>query len=68
MNPLGVLTARDVMQDTPSDGPQIPAEMPVRDILARFADTPVPLAVTEGETVIGTVTTDSIAARLGTPG
>lgn len=68
MNPLGVLTARDVMQDVPTDAPRIPVEMPVKDILARFAETPAPLAVEEDGVVIGTVTTDSVAARLGTPG
>lgn len=65
MNPLGVLTARDVMQDVPTDAPRIPIEMPVRDILTRFAESPAPLAVEENGEVIGTVTTDSIAARLG---
>lgn len=67
MNPLGVLTARDVMQDGPSDAPRIPVETPVKDILARFAQTPAPLAVEENGQVIGTVTTASLAARLGTP-
>ncbi len=65
MNPLGVLTARDVMQDFPTDAPRIPAETPVRDILHRFAAAPSPLAVEEGGEVIGTVTADSIVARLG---
>ncbi|HID66854.1 MAG TPA: choline ABC transporter ATP-binding protein [Roseibacterium sp.] len=84
MNPLGVLTARDVMLDTPTDVAQspeitseiipatlpvtIPVEMPVKDILTRFAESPAPLAVEEGGTVIGTVTTDSVAARLGAAG
>lgn len=65
MNPLGVLTARDVMQNIPTDGPRIAAETPVKDILTRFADSPAPLAVEDAGEVIGTVTTDSIAARLG---
>lgn len=68
MNPLGVLTARDVMQDVPTEAPSVPAEMPVKDILARFAENPAPLAVEEGGEIVGTVTTDSVAARLGTPG
>ena len=46
----------------------IPVEMPVKDILTRFAESPAPLAVEEGGTVIGTVTTDSVAARLGAAG
>jgi len=65
MNPLGVLTARDVMHDVPTDAPRISAETPVREILARFAEKPGPLAVEENGQVIGTVTTDSLAARLG---
>src|SRR6056297_20131 len=65
MNPLGVLTARDVMRPVPSDGERIPVETPVRDILVRFAQTPTPLAVEEAGAVIGTVTPESIAARLG---
>ncbi|MBY4891361.1 choline ABC transporter ATP-binding protein [Rhodobacteraceae bacterium N5(2021)] len=72
MNPLGVLTARDVMKDLPTVGPTvgplIPVEMPVKDILERFAESAAPLAVEEDGEVIGTVTTESIAARLGTPG
>ncbi len=65
MNPLGVLTARDVMQTDPSDGPRISAETPVKDILTRFAQSPEPLAVEDAGRVVGSVTTDSIAARLG---
>ena len=65
MNPLGVLTARDVMQDIPTDAPRIPAETPVKDILTRFAQTPSPLAVEHAGEVIGTVTPDSLTARLG---
>jgi glycine betaine/proline transport system ATP-binding protein len=65
MNPLGVLTARDVMQPVPGEGRRIPAEMSVREILRHFADSPAALAVEEGGTVIGRVTPDSVAARLG---
>jgi glycine betaine/proline transport system ATP-binding protein len=65
MNPLGVLTARDVMQPVPGDGERIPVETAVRDILKRFAESPAPLAVEEGGQVIGMVTPDSVTARLG---
>ncbi len=65
MNPLGVLTARDVMQDIPTDHARIPAETPVREILKRFAQTPSPLSVERDGEVIGTVTPDSLTARLG---
>lgn len=65
MNPLGVLTARDVMQSVPGTGVRIEAGLPVRDILRRFAESPAPLAVEEGGAVIGTVTPESVTARLG---
>jgi glycine betaine/proline transport system ATP-binding protein len=65
MNPLGVLTARDVMQPVPADGPRITAETSVRDILKRFAESPAPLAVEDAGEVIGRVTPDSVTARLG---
>ena len=65
MNPLGVLTARDVMQPGPGEGARIPVETAVRDILRRFAESPAPLAVEEDGAVIGTVTPGSVTARLG---
>ncbi|MCT4683071.1 MAG: choline ABC transporter ATP-binding protein [Roseicyclus sp.] len=65
MNPLGVLTARDVMQPVAGDGARIAVETSVRDILKRFAESPAPLAVEEGGEVIGMVTPDSVTARLG---
>ena len=65
MNPLGVLTARDVMREEPSDHARINVETPVKDILSRFAESPAPLSVEENGTIIGTVTPDSVTARLG---
>ena len=65
MNPLGVLTARDVMQPVPGGGERVSADMAVRDILKRFAESPAPLAVEDAGDVIGTVTPESVTARLG---
>jgi len=65
MNPLGVLTARDVMQAGAGAGDRIAADMAVRDILKRFAASPAPLVVEHGGEVIGTVTPASVTARLG---
>jgi len=65
MNPLGVLTARDVMQPGTGEGDRIGVDTTVRDILRRFAESPAPLAVEEGGRVIGRVTPDSVTARLG---
>nr|WP_274705733.1 choline ABC transporter ATP-binding protein [Salipiger pentaromativorans] len=62
MNPLGVLTARDVMASG-SGGPEVPAETPVRDLMARLRATPA-LTVTEGGTPVGQVTAASIVSRL----
>jgi len=63
MNPLGVLTARDVMVAGASDGPAISPELPVRDIMPKLAAAPN-LTVTENGEPIGCVTATSIVARL----
>ncbi|KMK68176.1 choline ABC transporter ATP-binding protein [Puniceibacterium sp. IMCC21224] len=64
MNPLGVLTARDVMLPAkPAGLPTVNAEMPVRDVMAQLAGRPW-LAVEQLGTVIGSVSADSIVARL----
>jgi glycine betaine/proline transport system ATP-binding protein len=65
MNPLGVLTARDVMVPGGGDGARIAPDLPLRAILARFAQDPAAMAVEEAGTVIGAVTPASVAARLG---
>ena len=65
MNPLGVLTARDVMRPGPAEGARIAAETPLREILGQFTGGARPLAVEEDGAVIGAVTAESIAARLG---
>ena len=65
MNPLGVLTARDVMGQGAGAGAPISSETTLREILARFAKDPTPLAVEEAGVVIGTVTPQSVTARLG---
>ena len=64
MNPLGVLTARDVMDsDTAAAGAdQIGPETPIADILPRLTDQG--LAVVEDGQRIGAVTQDSLIARL----
>ena len=68
MNPLGVLTARDVMETAegiPSgEGAQVDAEAPVQDIIDRLSPGEV-LVVTEGARPIGRITQGSLLARLG---
>jgi len=62
MNPLGVLTARDVMTEGEADGPTIDVETPVQDIMHRVLETG--LQVTENGQTIGVVTQASLLARL----
>jgi len=65
MNPLGVLTAGDVMVSGRGQGAFISPETPLGEILQRFAKDPAPLAVEEAGVVIGMVTPQSVTARLG---
>ena len=65
MNPLGVLTARDVMVQGAGTGAPIAADLPLREILKHFAESPTALAVAEGGAIIGAVTPESVTARLG---
>ncbi len=64
MNPLGVLTARDVMVPLGlnATGDQIDAETPVQDIIAQITD--APLFVTEDGTPIGQINQASLLKRL----
>lgn len=62
MNPLGVLTARDVMIAGETDGPTVDAETPVQDIM-RHIETSA-LQVTEDGRPIGQITKGSIIDRL----
>ncbi len=65
MNPLGVLTARDVMQSaTDITGPTVAAETPVAELIKRLSGSDACLRVMEGEDVLGTVTAQSIVDRL----
>ncbi len=65
MNPLGVLTARDVMgQATGRVSGDVAAETPVRDLIARLSGEDSALNVIEDAAVIGTVTPQSIVTRL----
>ncbi|KHQ52659.1 choline ABC transporter ATP-binding protein [Mameliella alba] len=63
MNPLGVLTARDVMEPGTGNGAgEIAAETPIRDLMPRLKEGP--LTVTEAGAALGRVTSDSVIARL----
>jgi glycine betaine/proline transport system ATP-binding protein len=62
MNPLGVLTARDVMTDGATKGAAIDVETPVQDIIHQIDG--AGLQVTEDGQPIGIVTQTSLLARL----
>ncbi len=65
MNPLGVLTARDVMGPVGDvAGAEIEAETPVRALVDRLKGDAAGLDVVENGARIGTVTAQSIVARL----
>lgn len=62
MNPLGVLTACDVMTDGTAEGAAIDVETPVQEIIDRIDGTG--LQVTENGKPVGVVTQASLLARL----
>ncbi len=67
MNPLGVLCARDVMDEhaTLAAEGQVSADTPILEIMAKIHETPAPLDVTENGKVIGQVSPGSILEKLG---
>lgn len=65
MNPLGVLTARDVMDKVSgSDAPEVSVETPVAELIQRLNEDTRELTVEEGGKTLGTVTAQSIVERL----
>ncbi len=68
MNPLGVLTARDVMvEGLGSTGPEVEADTTVRDVMEKLISSPRGIGVTENGKPVGTITQDAILARLLDP-
>ena len=67
MNPLTVLTARDVMEPGISDAPAVDAETPVKDIMIRMRDGAAELSVTEDGRCIGLLRAPSVMGRLVDP-
>jgi glycine betaine/proline transport system ATP-binding protein len=68
MNPLGVLTARDVMQPGPAgDGPQVAPETPVRAVMELLRDGAPGVTVVEGGAPIGTIRPQALMGRLLNP-
>ncbi len=67
MNPLGVLTARDVMESGTVDGPQVDAEATVRAVMEKLRDGASAVSVTEGGMPIGVIRTTTVMGRLLNP-
>jgi len=69
MNPLGVLTARDVMRplDGVANDQAMAPEATVRDVMARIRDTGWPVVVAEGGRQVGEVTGDLVLRKLLDP-
>ncbi|MFZ3584158.1 choline ABC transporter ATP-binding protein [Loktanella sp. DJP18] len=64
MNPLGVLTAHDVMTPGPATGPEVDADTPVQTIIDRITSQGS-LTVTRDGAPVGQITQASLLSRLG---
>lgn len=68
MNPLSVLTARDVMRPGPSAAPHaVDAETPVKEVMMLIRDGIEEVAVTDGAQGLGTIRAADVMARLVNP-
>ena len=70
MNPLGVLTAADVMVPDaagPAEAPELPPGAPVRAVMALLAGGAGAVRVAEGGRGLGLVRAESVIARLADP-
>ena len=68
MNPLGVLTARDVMEPGPSTATaSVDAELPVKEVMALMSQGATELTVTAAGAPIGMVRAASLMGRLINP-
>lgn len=67
MNPMAVLTARDVMEPGHCSGASIDCEMPVKAVMTLLSDGAGELSVVEAGTPIGVIRAASLMARLINP-
>ncbi len=67
MNPLAVLTARDVMEPGESRAPAVDCETPVKALMEQMSAGAVELCVTENGQPIGRVSAASLMAKLINP-
>lgn len=67
MNPMAVLTARDVMEHGTCTGPAVDCELPVKSVMTMLSEGATALQVTEGGHPIGMIRAASLMARLIDP-
>ncbi|MFA9231876.1 MAG: choline ABC transporter ATP-binding protein [Microgenomates group bacterium] len=67
MNPLGVLTARDVMESGVGAGPSVDCNAPVKQVMQQLSDGQEELTVTEFGKPIGRVRANGLMAKLINP-
>jgi glycine betaine/proline transport system ATP-binding protein len=67
MNPLGVLTARDVMESGVGAGPSVDCNAPVKQLMQQLSDGQAELTVTEFGKPIGRVRANGLMAKLINP-
>ncbi len=67
MNPLGVLTARDVMESGVGAGPSVDCNAPVKQVMQQLSDGQAELTVTEFGKPIGRVRANGLMAKLINP-
>ena len=68
MNPLGVLTARDVMQPlTGRAEGHVGPEVLIRDVMEMVRDADYPIGVRENDALIGEITKETVLGKLLDP-
>ena len=67
MNPMAVLTARDVMESGTCTGPSVDCELPVKTVMTMLSEGATELQVTEGGHPIGMIRAPALMARLIDP-
>jgi glycine betaine/proline transport system ATP-binding protein len=67
MNPLSVLTARDVMEAGSAEGAAVDAETPVKAVMERLSQGSGDIPVTDGGQAIGVIRAAGLMARLIDP-
>ena len=69
MNPLGVLTARDVMGEASgAPGRTVPADAPITAVMDALRRAPGPIGVQDGNALVGQISVERVLARLAGQG